>query len=150
MISFISLIILLPKYTFLKFHFNAVLSRAFSKTFKINQELEEYISGLFFPVFSTESKQFEEKACRLIGLRCSNLSPLTLSWFLFLASQISHLRSPTFYNEQNTAMNFDWNSNKTELFSVRTIYFYIETIAKIAIILFQLVIFIQTGGNEAV
>ena len=61
MTSYISLIILLLKYTILKFHFNAVLSRAFSKTFKINQELEEYICGLFFPIFSTESKQFEEK-----------------------------------------------------------------------------------------
>ena len=139
MTSYISLIILLLKYTILKFHFNAVLSRAFSKTFKINQELEENISVLFFPSL-------------VLRANSSSVSPLTSAWFLFIGAQISHLRYPTFYNHQPSAISLlQWmlieNCFQLEL---RTIFLNYRQDCKYlsSNLVFS---FKQTeGGNEAV
>ena len=138
------MIILLLKYTILKFHFNAVLSRAFSRTFKINQELEEYICVLFFSIEVLRANSLQEKVggWKAGGVWTSHL-------LLQLGSPIWDLRYPTFYNHQTCCNEFDWNSNKT-LFSVRTIYLNDRQDCKhfYSNLLFSFQQ--EAGGNEAV
>ena len=110
----------MPKYTILKFHFNAVLSRAFSKTFKINQELEEYICVLFFPSLALRAESWEQTVFRIFAAeRIEVVRRLTSHLSARLDFYLLDLRSEIFL-QPSTCCSECWY---WKLFSVRTIIF---------------------------